>query len=146
MGQKTIKKMIASAQRPIDPNVDFLSSTQDAKDLLYEYDVQAEVEEDSTPSGDQAADETPAPQQPVAAPASAPAPTAPVASMTIEDVSLTGEQVVQTLIARKLGKQIAEVATSKSIRELCGGKIALHEAHRSSSSLITGLREVNFAE
>lgn len=121
MGQKTIKRKIASAERPADSQVQFLASTQDSKDLCYEYDAPASLQEEVL--------EDPAPSLAVAPPLleltrhTASHNSASVATVNIEDVPLSGEEIVQSLVARKLKKPIAQISTSKSTKELCGGML-----------------------
>ena len=128
MGQKTMKRKIAFAERAVDFGVEFLASTQDIKELCYEYDRPASLEEDVLE----------AKQPPIEASTplleltknTPPPSSASIATVTIEDVPLSGEEIVRTLVARKLKKPIAQISTSKSIKELCGGMFIL-----SSSSL-----------
>jgi fatty acid synthase subunit alpha, fungi type len=123
MGQKTIKRKIASAERPVDSRVQFLASTQDTKELCYEYDMPVSLEEEiledkqpslkaSSPSLERIRN-TPPPSA------------ASVATVIIEDIPLSGEDIVRALVARKLKKPIAQISTSKSVKELCGGMFLL---------------------
>lgn len=124
MGQKTMKRKIAYSERPVDSRVQFLASTQDTKELCYEYDVPANLEEE-------AVDEVKEPELEVAPPLleltrnTSPQSSASVATVNIEDVPLSGEEIVRTLVARKLRKPIAQISTSKSTKELCGGMFIL---------------------
>jgi hypothetical protein len=119
MGQKTIKRKIASAERPLDSRVQFLASTQDTKELCYEYDMPASLEEEVLEDKQQSLEASPPllERKRNTQPPSA----ASVTAVTIEDVPLSGEEIVRALVARKLKKPIAQISTSKSVKELCGG-------------------------
>jgi hypothetical protein len=120
MAQKTLKRKIASGERSMDSHVEFLASTQDTKELCYEYDMPISMEKDGTEE-EQPALKTSPPliksAETTTPPSSAPA----AATVTVDDVPITGEEIVRTLVARKLKKPIAQIQTSKSVKELCGG-------------------------
>jgi fatty acid synthase subunit alpha, fungi type len=119
MGQKTMKRKIASAERQVDSHVQFLASTQDTKELCYEYEMPASLEEEALEDKQPSIQVSPQLLEPMT---TAPPPaSASVATVTVEDVPLSGEEIVRTLVARKLKKPIAQISTSKSIKELCGG-------------------------
>lgn len=123
MAQKTMKRKIACAERPVDSSVQFLASTQDTKELCYEYDLPASLEEEAV--------EDMKPSLEAAPPLleltrnTSPQSSASVATVNIEEVPLSGEDIVRTLVARKLRKPIAQISTSKSTKELCGGMFIL---------------------
>jgi fatty acid synthase subunit alpha len=123
MGQKTIKRKIASGERPVDSRMQFLASTQDTKELCYEYDMPASLEEevleDKQPSLESS------PPLPGRIKNTPPPSAASVTTVTIEDVPLSGEDIVRALVARKLKKPIVQISTSKSVKELCGGMFIL---------------------
>jgi hypothetical protein len=119
MGQKTMKRKTALAERARDSCVQFLASTQDTKELCYEYDTPANSNEDVL-EGEKPLLETAPPLLELTRNIS-PQTSASVATVNIEDVPLSGEDIVQTLVARKLKKPIAQILTSKSIKDLCGG-------------------------
>ena len=96
----------------------FLSSTQNTKDLFYEYEssaVQPEASEERTASHTSlnAAQAT-------APPVLSPQATA-VAAASIADVPTSAHEIVRALVAHKLKKEIEQVLLSKSIKELSGG-------------------------
>lgn len=124
MGQKTMNKKIACAERPVDSRVQFLSSTQDTKELCYEYDMLASLEEEAVEEAKEPALEVAPPLLELTRNTS-PQSSASVATVNIEDVPLSGEEIVRTLVARKLRKPIAQISTSKSTKELCGGMFIL---------------------
>ena len=119
MAQKTMKKKIACAERPVDSSLQLLASTQDLKELCYEYDpppsLEEDVAEDVKPSL-----EAPPPLLELTRTTS-PQSSASVATVNIEEVPLSGEDIVRILVARKLRKPLAQIPTSKSTKELCGG-------------------------
>lgn len=132
MGQKTIKRKIASAERPVDSGVQFLASTQDTKELCYEYDMPASSEEEVLEEKQPSLEATPPLLERIR---NTPAPSAAsVATVTIEDIPLSGEEIVRTLVARKLKKSIAQVSISKSVKELCGGMFILSSGSLKASA------------
>jgi fatty acid synthase subunit alpha len=123
MGQKTIKRKIASAERPVDSRVQFLASTQDTKELCYEYDMPASLEEEALEDKQPSLEASPPLLERIRN--TQPPSAASVPTVTIEDVPLSGEEIVRALVARKLKKPIAQISTSKSVKELCGGMFIL---------------------
>ena len=119
MAQKTMKRKIASAERPVDSSLQLLASTQDLKELCYEYDMPASLEEDATEEL-KPSPEAPPPLLELTRTLS-PQSSASVATVNIEEVPLSAEEIMRTLVARKLKKPIAQIPTSKSTKELCGG-------------------------
>ncbi|KAL9609773.1 MAG: hypothetical protein Q9167_005485 [Letrouitia subvulpina] len=101
----------------------FLASTQDVKDLCYEYD-QAQpselVEEETSPViVAPAAVEEESSKQTIVAQAAA------VAATSIADVPTTAQEIVCALLAHKLKKEIEQILPQTTIKELCGGKSTL---------------------
>lgn len=123
MAQKTMKRKIACAERPVDSSLQLLASTQDLKELCYEYDLPASLEEDAGEDMKPSV-EVPPPLLELTRTTS-PQTSASVATVNIEEVPLSGEEIVRTLVARKLRKPIAQISTSKSTKELCGGRFTL---------------------
>lgn len=123
MAQKTMKKKIASAERPVDFSLQLLASTQDLKELCYEYDAPASLEEDIIEDVKPSL-EIPPPLLELTRTTS-PQSSASVATVNIEEVPLSGEDIVRILVARKLRKPMAQIPTSKSTKELCGGMFML---------------------
>ncbi|KAK3901810.1 thiolase-like protein [Staphylotrichum tortipilum] len=141
LAHKTLQRKLASGERPADASVEILASTTDTKALLFEYDPPELVEE--TPA---TAPSLPVVKESVAEPApslqAAPRlPSTPTARVpSVEDSPLSGIDVVHILVARKLKRSLAEVQTSKSIKDLCGGKSTLQnelvgELHNEFTSL-----------
>lgn len=123
MAQKTMKKKVANAERPVDSSLQLLASTQDLRELCYEYDAPASLEEDATEEMKPSL-EAPPPLLELTRTTS-PQSSASVATVNIEEVPLSGEDIVRILVARKLRKPTAQIPTSKSTKELCGGKFIL---------------------
>ena len=122
LGQKTLSRKIACGEVPADASVQFLASTLDTKELCYEYDP--------IDPGDGQTIPTPSPHEVVHSPvaetsqrrhrpliSSPPTETSP----PIDDCPLSGTDIVQILVARKLKRPIVDVPVSKSIKDLCGG-------------------------
>ncbi|CAP73343.1 uncharacterized protein PODANS_2_7310 [Podospora anserina S mat+] len=118
MAQKTMLRKIDSGEAPAGRSYQFLASAHDQRELLYQYDPPLQPSPVELPPPPPPPPKPPqlTPQLPVQ-----PAPgTAPV-----KDCALSGLEVVRILIARKLMKSMEEVPTSKSIKDLCGGKSTL---------------------
>jgi len=106
----------------MDTSIECLASTQDTKELCYEYDMPIIQEDDISieqPPLDISRDLTESVETP-ALPSSTPI-VATVATVTVDEVPITGEEIIRTLVARKLKKPILQIETSKSVKELCGG-------------------------
>lgn len=123
MAQKTMKRKIACAERPVDSSLQLLASTQDLKELCYEYDVPESLEENVVEEVKPSL-EAPPPLLELTRTTS-PQSSASVATVNIEEVPLSGEEIVRTLVARKLKKPIAQISLAKSTKELCGGMFIL---------------------
>lgn len=96
------------------------------KEALYYAFADEEVEE-AAPAQDAspAASSTPAPA-PVAAAPAAPAPSAPSGGAAdVPDEPLKAVDTVRAILAQKLKKPIAEIALSKAIKDMVGGKSTL---------------------
>lgn len=130
MAQKTMKKKIASAERPVDSSLQLLASTQDLKELCYEYDAPASLEEEIAEDVKPSLEAPPPPLLELTRTIS-PQSSASVATVNIEEVPLSGEDIVRILVARKLRKPIAQIPTSKSTKELCGGMFSRTNASKS---------------
>ena len=125
MGQKMLNQLVARGDRQLESHVEFLASTQNSKELCYEYPVQV------TPEAESCAAELPVP--PALEPQARPMELAAVQTvaittapdlrqaLVIEDVPLSTQQVMRTLIARKLKKPVTVITPCKSIKEFCGG-------------------------
>jgi len=137
------KVLVGMAKKTLDGQLSYgagssvtcLSSTQDMKEICYQYE-NGESQELAGSDSQTSASSSPKPIPETAPPPSAspehsgkPAsPLPPVAShstsvnMAIEDVPLSGAEIIQVLAARKLKKSVVGIEKSKSIKELCGGE------------------------
>ncbi|KAJ9660489.1 hypothetical protein H2201_006911 [Coniosporium apollinis] len=124
MAQKTCDMKMTMGELPLTSEVQFLASTQNRKELCYEYEATA-LQPD-TSDEDQVAPpvDATAPSRADPPPVSISHPV-PVAAASIADVSVSGEEIVRALVAQKLKKPIEQILTSKSIKELSGGKSTL---------------------
>lgn len=125
MAQKTVKRSIRAGAETT-----FLTSTQNKKELFYEYDTPVQsVEEGESLLQTKSSASSPATPPKVAVPISslASGADASVASTVaaMADVPLSGEQVARALVARKLKLPISKVPGTKSIKELTNGKSTL---------------------
>lgn len=125
LAHKTLQRKLAGGERPADATVKILASTIDTKALCYEYDPPDSVEETPAATPSSAAKQLVTESVPSIklVPRSSNASTRPP---SIEDSPVSGTDVVQILVARKLKKSISEVPTSKSIKDLCGGTSPFH--------------------
>ena len=120
----------------------FLSTKSDSKDIYYEYEP---VGDESTPdlsdSGVKPASSpvpiaparTERPQTPVQAPTSL------NAASKIQDVPVSAQEVVRSLISRKLKCSFEDTSPGKSIKDLTGGKSTLQNE-------LVGILEAEFSE
>lgn len=96
-------------------------ASKDQKEIYYQFEDEPEsVSEGEAPV------ETPTPASVVAAPVVVAAPAAaagPVASM--EDVPIRAADILASIVAQKLKKQLSEIPMSKSIKDLSNGKSTL---------------------
>ncbi|KAK4234871.1 hypothetical protein C8A03DRAFT_37321 [Achaetomium macrosporum] len=124
LGQKTIQRKLASGERPIDSPVRFLASTQNVQELCYEYDAPESATEQTAGDAPTSTVVTSPPPEPTSSipQISHTTSSMPVDSPPVEDCPPSSTDIVRILVARKLKKPIADVPTSKSIKELCGGK------------------------
>ena len=100
----------------------FLASTQDAKDLCYEYEqfsAHEVIEDDDSPAAiaPTRAEEEKF-EQTIIAQAAA------VAATSIADVPTTAQEIIHALLAHKLKRDLEQISSNVSIKELCGGKPA----------------------
>ena len=105
---------------------EFLSSKSDEKEICYEYEPVEEefalpnpyTEPTSSPAPTPSS-ATEQPQSPVLKPSS------PAAVNQIVDVPVSAQEVIRSLVARKLNQVFDEISTGKSIKDLTGGKSTL---------------------
>lgn len=117
----------------------FLSSQLDEKDVCYEYEPEEEEHGSPNPQAEPASLPTPNVPELTEQPQSAiSAPAAPATATTIPDIAVSAQEVIQSLVARKLNKRFGEVSTAKSIKDLTGGKSTLQNE-------LVGLLEAEFA-
>jgi fatty acid synthase subunit alpha, fungi type len=114
-------------------NRQFLASSDNAKDIFYQYDDNEPESADNEP----APASSPAPEGAPATTAAAPAPppAAPVASApataaaAVDDTPLTATDAVIAITAQKLRKGFDEVPSTKTIQELSGGTLECANYH-----------------
>ena len=125
MAQKTRDILVGSGTLPISSEMQFLASTQNAKELCYQYkpaisdeELVGEIPEATPISAENPLQQKPAPhtQLPVSLGS------APVAAASIADVPISAEDVVCALVAQKLKRAIEQIPHNKSIKELSGGR------------------------
>ncbi|ORY41089.1 fatty acid synthase [Rhizoclosmatium globosum] len=98
-----------------------LCTSKDRKDIYYEFEDVAVEESAPAPAAASAAPVAAAPVA-VAAPVAA----APAASSgAVSDAPITAGEILYAVIAHKLKKPLAEIAPTKSIKDLVGGKSTL---------------------
>ncbi|KAF7965824.1 hypothetical protein HWV62_41719, partial [Athelia sp. TMB] len=122
MATRTLKAKYEAEDDSISHTRHIFCHAKNVKEIYYQYE-----DELVAPEAEGAAEAAPAaaaaPTQAAAAPV-APAPSAgPAAS--IEDVPIKANDVLIVIVAQKLKKKIEEVPTSKSIKDLVGGKSTL---------------------
>ena len=144
MAQKAVRGMVIQGKILVASSIQLLASSLDAKKLCYEYDerkapsVPQITLDVPTPELPRLANPPSIPQKPKVTPARAP-------KIVIDDVALSRVQIVQALVARKLKTPIAQLPTSKSIKELSGG-MAMFPTRSSALCLTASSRSVFPAE
>ncbi|OMH81189.1 Fatty acid synthase subunit beta, partial [Zancudomyces culisetae] len=119
MAQRTLKMKYEANDDIMNKSRSTMCYTKDQKELYYAYDPEPEPESESEPEQQQAATSAPVP----AAAAAAPVPIAAAAAAEqVVDVPISVSEVLVAVIAQKLKKQASEIQTSKSIKDLVGGK------------------------
>ena len=119
----------------------FLSPNSDSKDVLYEYEAVGDE-----PSPDVSTPRTKPPSSPMS---TVPAgteqlqtpfqkPTLLTAASKIQDVPVSAQEVVRSLIARKFNQGFEDIPTGKSIKDLTGGKSTLQNE-------LVGILEAEFS-
>ncbi|OJD32187.1 fatty acid synthase subunit alpha [Diplodia corticola] len=111
------KDMLSSTQRT------FLSISDDADKIYYEYE--GEVAPQEPQQAPAAVQQPQAPSQPQSASVAAPAAAPVAAPAAVEDESLSPLDIITSIIAQKLKKPFDQIPTDKSIRDLCAGKSTL---------------------
>ena len=119
----------------------FLSTKSEIKEIYYEYEPAA-----SEPSPDMSAPRTKPPSSPIPLapagteqfPTASETPKLPTAGSNIQDVPVSAQEIVRSLIARKLNQGFEDISTVKSIKDLTGGKSTLQNE-------LVGILEVEFS-
>jgi len=125
MAQRTLKAKYEGYDQALGMQRQVLAYSKEGKEIYYNVDPPAPVEEAPAPEAPAA---TPAPQAtPVAAAAAAAAPVAAPAgpAAQISDEPVKAVDIVHTVVAQKLKKPIEEISPSKAIKDLVGGKSTL---------------------
>lgn len=124
MAKRTHSLKYSNRDRILGLQRQFLASTQDFADLRYEYTSQSNGDDEPTETTPISSGESqPATPKPLAAPAAITSSAERIAATSIADVPIPPLEIVSALVAYKLKKTIDQVARSKSIKELSGGKI-----------------------
>lgn len=120
MASRTLKAKYEAEDDSISHTRDILCHAKNVKEIYYQYEdelVAPEAEPEAAPAA------SAAPVQTSAAPVAAAPSAGPAAS--IEDAPIKANDVLIVIVAQKLKKKIEEVPTSKSIKDLVGGKSTL---------------------
>lgn len=104
-----------------------LAYSKEGKEIYYNVDPPSPVEEVAPTTPAPAATTAPAPAPVAAVPASA----GPAAAVPDEPVKAVN--IVHTVVAQKLKKQLEEISVGKAIKDLVGGKSTLQVRRLSSS-------------
>lgn len=123
IAKRTHARRFSNRDRTLLNRRHFLSSTQDIKELHYQYkpnDTDEHVDQS-------AASPTPAPESKSAEPSApaiqvSPVKVKQVAASTIADLPTTPVEIVRAVVAAKVRKPLQDIKDALSIRDLCGGK------------------------
>ncbi|KAL0065236.1 fatty acid synthase alpha subunit Lsd1 [Marasmius tenuissimus] len=123
MATRTLKAKYETEDDCVSRTREILCHAKHSKEIYYMFEDEpeaapAEAEASETPAPAAAAPSAPAP-------AAAPAPAPAGAAVSIEDVPMKAVDVLTVIVAQKLKKKVDEVAMSKSIKDLVGGKSTL---------------------
>uniref|UniRef100_A0A0W0EUQ4 Putative fatty acid synthase n=1 Tax=Moniliophthora roreri TaxID=221103 RepID=A0A0W0EUQ4_MONRR len=125
MASRTLKAKYETEDDCVSRTREILCHAKHSKEIYYQFEDEPEEAEAPSESSDAsaapvaAASPTPAPV-PVAA-----APPSGGVAVSIEDVPMKAVDVLAVIVAQKLKKKVDEVAMSKSIKDLVGGKSTL---------------------
>ena len=136
MAKRTRDSKFAIKDMSMSVDRQFLASTQDSKDLQYEYDPpgpQVEDIEDDTPEVGPPAVE-PRPAVTNTAPPKLSPQAATVAATSVAEVPTSALEIVCALVAQKLKREIEQLQVSSSIKELTGGELQVSQASSSRIS------------
>ncbi|CAO1626995.1 unnamed protein product [Sympodiomycopsis kandeliae] len=126
MAERTHKLKFAAADQARGKRRVFLSSSKD-KEVIY-YAFADEEVADEAPAAAPAVESKPAPAAaptPAAVPAAAPAAPSGGSAQEVPDEPLKATDTVRAILAQKLKKPISEIALSKAIKDMTGGKSTL---------------------
>ena len=124
MAQRTYESKVATGEISTDPELQFLASTKESKELCYEYEPMlpsVQVHEAESLSESSTID-VKSPPLLLEEPRNLAKESLPLAAPSIADVPLSAGDIVQALVARKLCKKMEQISSSKSIKALSGGK------------------------
>eukprot|EP00842_Homolaphlyctis_polyrhiza_P001060 jgi/Hompol1/1955/HPOL_005796-RA len=121
MAERTLKMKYEAVDDAVTQIRAQLCTSKNRREIYYEFEDTAAPEPESTPAAAAAAPVA------VAAPVvvAAPAPVAAAAAGPVADAPIPAKDVLFVLIAHKLKKPIAEIAPTKTIKDLVGGKSTL---------------------
>ncbi len=123
MAKRTRDSKFAIKDMAMSIDRQFLASTQDSKDLHYEYDPPGPQHEDPEEGASESGSgkvELPPVVANTAPPKLSPQATA-VAATSVADVPTSALEIVCALVAQKLKREIEQLQASSSIKELTGG-------------------------
>lgn len=124
MAKRTRDAKFAIKDMSISLERQFLASTQDTKDLRYEYDPPVpeleDPEENISKSG--SAELLSPPAEATTAPPTLSTQAAAVAATSVAEVPTSAQEIVCALVAHKLKKEIEQLQSGSSVKELTGGE------------------------
>ncbi|KAL9045183.1 MAG: hypothetical protein Q9214_001740 [Letrouitia sp. 1 TL-2023] len=118
----------------------FLSAQSDEKEIYYEYEPEEDVQDTTSSSLEEHA-KPPVPPVPAAVeqPQSSPRVLPPsTAAAQIPDTPIVAQEIIRCIIAQKLNKDYDSISTTKSIKDLTGGKSTLQNE-------LVGILEAEFS-
>jgi hypothetical protein len=135
MALRTLKTKYEGYDQALGMQRQVLAYSKEGKEIYYNVDPPASVEEVAPSASESAPTPAAAPAPvPAAAPALAAAPSGPAAQ--IADVPVKAVDIVHTVVAQKLKKTIEDISVSKAIKDLVGGKSTLQVCFVLQSNLI----------
>jgi len=123
MAQRTLKAKYEGYDQALGMQRQVLAYSKEGKEIYYNVDPPAPLEEEPTPAVPTPAPAAAAPAAP--APTAAPAPAAAGPAAAVADAPVKAVDIVHAVVAQKLKKQLEDISPSKAIKDLVGGKSTL---------------------
>ncbi|KAF3939635.1 hypothetical protein ABW19_dt0203534 [Dactylella cylindrospora] len=123
MARRTLAAKYEAYDAALSLQRQVLSYNKDGKEIYYQAEPEADEPEPAAASSSSAA--TPSAAAAPAAVAAAPPPPSAGPAAAVPDAAVTATEILRSLIAQKLKKNLTDIPLSKAIKDLVGGKSTL---------------------